>query len=57
MKRIKFVKKKSSDLQIRFCSFLVPDSSEEATELEKKKKGPKFPRGPELRGFYGILES
>jgi hypothetical protein len=27
---------KKSDLQIRFCSFLVQDSSKEATELAKK---------------------
>jgi hypothetical protein len=33
--------RKPLDLQIRLCSFLVHDSSKEATELAKK--GPKFP--------------
>jgi hypothetical protein len=43
MKRITIVKKKTLDLQIWFCSFFAHDSSTEATELEKKKKSPKFP--------------
>jgi hypothetical protein len=40
MKGIKVVEK-TLDLQIRFCSLLVHDSSKEATELAKKN--PKFP--------------
>ncbi len=35
--------RKDSDLQIRFCSFLVHDSPKEATELAKK--------GPKLEAF------
>jgi hypothetical protein len=34
---------KSSDLQTRFCSFLVRDPLEEATKLARN--GPKFPLG------------
>ncbi len=37
------------DLQIRFCSFFVHDSSTEATELARKS--PKFPWGPNLEAF------
>jgi hypothetical protein len=33
--------RKTLDLQIRFCSFFVQDSSTEATELARKS--PKFP--------------
>jgi hypothetical protein len=41
--------RKTLDLQICFCSYLVHDSSKEATELAKK--GPKFPWGPKLGAF------
>jgi hypothetical protein len=37
------------DLQIRFYSFLVHDSSKEVTELANK--GPKFPWGPRLQAL------
>ncbi len=39
----------SLDVQIRFCSFLVHDSSKEATELARE--GPKFPWGPKLEAL------
>jgi hypothetical protein len=41
--------RKTLDLQIRFCSFFVHDSSTEATELARKS--PKFPLGPKLGNF------
>jgi hypothetical protein len=41
--------RKPLDLQIRFCSFFVHDSSTKATELARKS--PKFPCGPKLEAF------
>jgi hypothetical protein len=41
--------RKTSELQIRVCSFLVHDSSNETTELARKC--PKFPSGPKLGAF------
>jgi hypothetical protein len=41
--------RKTLDLQIRFCSFFVDDSSTEATELARKS--PKFPCGPKVEAF------
>ncbi len=41
--------RKTLDLQIRFCSFFVHDSSTDATELARKN--PKFPWGPKLEPF------
>ncbi len=41
--------RKTLDLQIRFFSFFVHDSSTEATELARKS--PKFPRDPKLEAF------
>ncbi len=41
--------RKTSDLQIRLCSFLVLDSSKEATDFANK--GPKFPRSPKLEAL------
>ncbi len=40
---------KTLGLQIRFCSFLVHDSSKQATELARKS--PKFSWGPKLEAF------
>ncbi len=52
MKRIKVVKK-TLDLQIRFCSFFVHDSSTGATEFARKS--PKFPWGPKLEAFMVVV--
>ncbi len=41
--------RKTFDLQIRYCSFFVHDSSTEATELARKS--PKFRCGPKLEAF------
>jgi hypothetical protein len=41
--------RRTLDLQIWFCSFLVRDSFKEATELARK--GPKFPLGPKLEAL------
>jgi hypothetical protein len=43
--------RKTLDLQICFRSSLVHDSSKEATELAKEKKGSKFPWDPKLGAF------
>jgi hypothetical protein len=46
---------KHLDLHIRFYSFLVHDSSKEATELAKI--GPKFPQAPKLEAFTVLVLS
>ncbi len=45
----------TSDLQIWFCSFVIHDSSKEATELAKKKKRSKVSMRSKVRGFYGTF--
>jgi hypothetical protein len=42
---------KTLDLKIGFCSYLVHDSSKEATELAKKKS--KVSMRSKVMGFYG----
>jgi hypothetical protein len=45
--------RKTLDLQICFCSYLVHDSSKEATELAKERS--KVSLRSKVRGFYGMF--